>query len=235
MAINDPRDISGLVAWYSPQYEAANYTDGQEMTTITDLSGNANHGTCATVDTAKPLWKSTGGPSGGAQRFRFEAGGYFTLPSGVMGSASAGEIMYMIKGDYTGNTTVQGFHHFGTSTSSNHWPYQSDWYDDFGSTVRKDLVYSHPTETSWRRITTWSASNDWSMYADGTEVHTYTTNTVGWKTVPSIGNSGVPPSSTSNQTFEGDYGAIVLYNKKLSTTERDDLVTWMAANPSGGR
>lgn len=235
MAITDPRDISGLLAWYSPEYEAANYSDGAEVTTLTDLSGNANHATGATTSTAKPLYKATGGPSGGAERLRFENGGYFNLPSGIMGSSAAGEIMAMIKSDYLVTGTTQGFNFFGTSASSNHYGFDGGVYDGFGSTGRKGPLTPPAALNVWHRLGTWSADSDWSMQYDGTGYGATGSNTVGWATVPKIGNSkSGTADNTATNTFEGDYGAMVIYSKKLSSTERSDLAAWMAANPSGG-
>lgn len=231
MAITDPRDISGLLAWYSPEHEAANYTDGDPLTTVTDLSGNDNHMTCATVGSANPLFKATGGPTGGAERFRFENGGYGSLPSGVMGSATAGEIMTMVKGDYN-TSEAQGWMQFGTDSAGGHYPFSSGLYDGFGTTARKSSSYNG--FNVWHNINIWSAASDYNFNIDGVSQQSSGSNTVAWATVPIIGNGVSPAGSAVYQTFEGDHGAIVVYNRKLTSGERSDLTTWMDANPSGG-
>ena len=229
----DPLTLA-VTVWYSAEYEATLYADGAELDTITDLSGNGNHATCATAGSSKPRIYHTGGPGGGP-RIRFADGAYASLPSGVMTGAAAGEIMAYVKSDYT-DSIAQGWWKFGTDgVQTNHYPYEDDIWDDWGRTGRRGPIIPGVTLTSWHRIGVWSATNDWEMQHNGASVNASGLNTVSWADVPRIGNSALgSPGSGAIDTFEGDFGGIILKRAKHSDTERDNLADWLDGNPSGG-
>lgn len=241
MTINDPRDISGLVAWYSADYEDTFYNDGDQITTLHDLSGNGNDATGAQRSVGlKPRWRSSGGSSGGP-RFSFPngnnnttTGGWFTLPN-LLSGATAGEIMATIKADAA--VTSCGLWAFGAGTGANdqsHYPFSGTVYENFGlaTTQRKSFVPSMAI-TSWRRYNVWTSAADFTARLNETnQVTTGTSVTPTWTSTPRIGvgrrNSG------DDMCFNGDMGVILIYNRKLTSGERADLVTWVTANPSGG-
>jgi hypothetical protein len=228
----DPRSISGLLAWYSAEAETG-YSDGAVLVTQwTDRSGNNNHATVHTVGASVPVWQSTTG-SGGGPSIRTASGGYLKLPSGILTGASAGEVMMMVKGDDPASGTNQGSWQFGTDAANNHYAYSGTVYDNFGAGLRRSFTPS-VSLNAWRRLNIWSAFNDWAYSLDGTAQLTSGSNTVAWKTQPHIGNGNQTPGTATYDTFEGNFGVIGLYNRKLTTTERSDLVTWMTAHPSGG-
>lgn len=235
MPINNPRDISGLVAWYSAEAETG-YADNAQMTSWTDLSGNGNHatGVLAGSGTTKPLWRSAGGPGGGPSvewPYAGESpnGGYFTMPD-VMGAAAAGEVMAYL----TSLNTRNGLWSLSAPSTikQSHYPYDGVVYDSFGSTTRQSFT---PTlaVTSWRRYNVWSAANDWAARLDETTQVTSAANTTSWDATPWLGRGDAAAEATSF-VFSGRMSAVVLYNRKLTTTERDDLAAWLTANPSGG-
>ena len=234
-AINDPRDISNLLVWYSADYEDTFYNDNDNMSTVHDISGNGNNGSTVTRGAGPtPKWRNAGGRDGGP-RFAFggttSTGGYFNLPSGVMGAAAAGEIMASLKSNAACGLWTFGA--FSGAGDQSHYHFGGNVFDSFGlaTTQRKSFT---PTLAiaSWRRYNVWSAASDWAARLDAVTQTTSATATVTWPTVPRFGVGS--RNGAIDQSFLGDAGGVELYGKKLSTTERNHLDDWKAANPGGG-
>lgn len=223
MTINDPRDISGLKLWLSAEYETA-YADNAAIHTWQDLSGNANDATAA----GSPVWRSATGPgSGPCVEFNGSAQS-MTLPN-LMSGETEGEIFATVRS--TVGATEHGFWKFGTAGVNNHYPYADNLvYDDFGSNARKDSIgvgAAGVDISGWHRVNTWSKASDWSMQVDEVTKRSTGTNTVAWNTAPKIG------SQSAGGAFLA-YACVVLYDRKLTTGERSDLIAWLTANPNGG-
>jgi hypothetical protein len=229
VAITDPRDISGLVAWYSAEGETG-YADAAAMTQWTDLSGNGNH---AVPSGTSPKWRAATGPAGGPA-VEYANNGRFDLPSGVMGAATAGEIHTYIKSSVASNNG--GHWAFGTDAFASRYCYSSSQYvlDDFGSTLRRTLTQAAASVdiTGWQRHRAHSAANDWGLaFNGGADVLADSNNTVAWPTQPSL---GVGNPGTTSPYFSGSQSCVLLFSRKLTTAERADLDAWLVSNPSGG-
>lgn len=221
MTINDPRDIPDLLVWYSADYEATQYADGATVTVLHDLSGNGNDST-GVVGT--PKLRATAGPSGGPA-VEFDGPYRYTLPHTLSGKTSA-EVHSTTK---SGSANA-GPYHFGTfAEGGSLYPYVDGLtYLDFASTTRQNSIDTAAKPiTSWRRVNMWSAAGDWAFLLDETSIRTSPSNTVGFTSSPLIGQSG----ALTGLLY---HGGIVLFGRKLNSTERADLVTWLTANPSGG-
>lgn len=229
MAINDPRDIPSLWAWYSAEAETT-YSDGDAMTSWTDLSGNGRHATQTTGAAGGPKWRSAGGPGGGPSVEFMGVGqnstsGYFSINNALNG-ASAGEAVFYVKADALTNN---GWNRFDGGGDNSHYPFSGTVYDKFLSTVRKSFTPSLAV-TSWRRYNTWSASGDWGAELDNTAQYSTTSNTV---SLPGTGYIGRGVAA-GDWGFGGRMTCLLLFSAKLSTTDRSDLDDWLVANPSGG-
>lgn len=238
MAINDPRDIPDLVLWYSAEAETG-YSEGQSMTQWTDWSGNENHAIAA--GDLPPQWEGTTGPGGGASvRFRGTHGstsatwGYFSLPASLMGAAGSGEILVQIKSDGA-DCSTWGFGADSGSSNASHYPFSGTIYESWGTSARKTAGSPVLSIVSWRRYNVWSALNDFACRLDATPQFSTSDNTVLWDTVPTLGHGKRAGALSDNVgSFQGRMAAVVVYSRKLTTTERDDLDTWLATNPNGG-
>lgn len=240
MPIADPRDIPGLVAWYSAEAETG-YANDAPMTGWTDLSGNNNH--AIVVGGQPPLWKDAGGPGGGPMvQFRatgtsVATWGYFELPANILGgSGSSGEIMVQIKSD--GSDASHWW--FGTGAgaqSTSHYPYSGTIYETFGVDGNQKAVNPLVSLTAWRRYHVWAAPNDMGIRLDAVQRLTEANVATVFTPVPLLGHggrSGVPSTFGDATCFRGQMSAVVLYNRTLTATERDDLDAWLTANPDGG-
>lgn len=216
-----PDAIPNLVLWLSADAVTGKANgDTLAAADVLDLGPLGNHPTSVT---SAPVWESTTGPSGGPA-IRYNPGAFFTFGN-IMSGLAAGEVMATLKS--TNMVSHHGGWSFGTSPDT-HYPYGSGTvYDDWGTNNRKDFVPSVAVD-SWRRYNVWSAANDWGARLDETTQKTYATNTVAWPAAPKVG-----------QVYGGGgqalrYGAVIVYSRKLTSTERDGLAAWLAANPSGG-
>lgn len=247
MAIADPRDISGLVAWYSAEAETG-YANNGTMTQWTDLSGNGRHATPYGANS--PQWQSATGSSGGPAVHFVGVGnggatpagvpGCFVMPAGSLTGATAGEVFFVLRRDTTvGTGDVGQIHAFSNPDYSYYTFGDGKVYDAFGSTARKAGFTPTLSTDSWRRVNIWSAPSDWAFSIDGTTQASTSTNTVSWRSQPVIGqstNSGttIPSAGATVQPFKGWMGAVVVFNRKLTATERADVQAWLTAHPSGG-
>lgn len=229
--ITDPRSISGLLAWYSAEYETA-YADTDVMTSWTDLSGNSNHGTAVAGSGTAPKWRSAQGPSGGAavEFTKAASGGRFTIPNVVSALTAAEVLVYLKSGSAAVDQTL--WHFSGTNSNAAHYPFSNGLvYETWGKTSADRPSFT-PTLSvdAWRRYNVWSALNDWSASLDGVVQATDATNTVSLPTNPNLGLNLVG----GRNSFGGFVSLFVLYDHKLTTTERSDLDAWAVLHPSGG-
>ena len=202
MAISDPRDISGLLVWYSAEAETG-YSNGASMTRWSDLSGHNNH--AIPQGDTHPQWQAATGPgSGPAVHFMGTGTGdsattsYFQLPTGLMSAATAGEVFFYVRRDSgisAGN--IGHLHGFSNPDFSFYTYSDGNIYDAFGSTTRKDSITPTMATDVWRRLDIWSAPSDWSMLLDGTVQHATSSNTVGWFNTPVIGTGAWGPGIAS--------------------------------------
>lgn len=227
MAISDPRDISGLLVWYSADAETS-YTSGSQMTSWVDRSGNGNHAT-AVASTTKPIWQSTTGPSSGPS-VRFGNDGYFTLPNIFSGVTSA-EAMVVTKSDGV-DTSLWGMGQTTGGSDEAHYPYGGTVYESWGLPTGARPNFSGTGITSWHRYGVWSASSDWDAHLDEVSKASSTSWTPSFTANPVLGAGR--KNNAVDMRYSGNITCLVVYNKKLTSTERSDLASWLSSNPSGG-
>ncbi len=110
---------------------------------------------------------------------------------------------------------------WGTSTDVNHWAYANHYYSDFGSTTRKGPIGDAVIGT-WYVGNVYSADSDWALLVDGGLIHTTGTNTVAWDTSGYHYISGNVGGSSGNSVAE-----VLMYQRKLSTTERSIVLSYL--------
>lgn len=238
MPIADPRDIPGLVAWYSADQAATVYANDVEVATWTDLSGSGNHATGTTSGggaPVRPRMKTVEGAAGGpAVDFTVtSAGGFFTLPN-VFAGASAGEIMLSVKSDAGSLNGLWTMGAFSGGDDGNYYPHLGIIYNSFGLPSGNRQAFTPSVAlTSWRRLNSWSAPSDWATLIDEVSQATYAgAGSSSFPTAPLLGRSSA--SGTMVDTFDGQVGCVLIYSRKLTAGERSDLSAWLTANPSGG-
>lgn len=220
MVISNPEDISGLVLWLSA--DALGYADGATVTSWSDLSTVGNN---STATSGSPIMERTGGPGGGPCVVFPSSDTYFQFGD-VMAGATDGEVLAYVRCANTG--AQQDEWKWGSSGNLCHYTFSDgNIYEDWGSDTR--FGFNPGVDVSqWRRYGVWSATNDWAAQLDASTVATQGSgHSVGWTTTPRVGSNGGGVGAAMR------YSTVLVYNRKLTTGERSDLHTWLAANPSG--
>lgn len=224
-----PSSISGLMLWYSAEYEATQYSDSASLTVLHDLSGNGHD---ATVDNTLGVTTvyHAGGPSSGPRMVCTQ--GWFPLAN-VMSGATSGEVMCTLKSSGSDCALWAFGADTGTGDES-HYPYGGVVYEAFGLASGQRRSFSPSMSiTSWRRYNVWSAASDWAAQLDETSQATYTGGTVTWTSNPRL-FIGRKSSANDMRYNSGEMGGLALFNRKLTSTERADLAAFFTAHPSGG-
>lgn len=123
--------------------------------------------------------------------------------------------------------TIYGFWRFGTGGAECAVPFTDGIiYDDFGSSTRRTTSNPTPSMTSPFLYEVVSTSSEWTNKLNGTQLFTTATNTVSWDlSGSSIGGSSGTGYLGLTAWLGGDLGEVILYNGKLSTSDRSSLVS----------
>lgn len=205
-----PSGISGLQLWLDAT--ALALSDGDQVSTWADCSGNSNDATGVTVST-KPIYKATLGPSSKPTVLMVDdsgtpVGGYFSLPN-AFGSLPSANIYAVVQKTVANDNSAPPFADFGSDTSSGDLYAFSDAriFSAFGSTARKDCGNGYTANiTTWCLAEARSASGAWSFWLNGTQIFSTGTNTVGWSSAPFIGHR-----SAGNANMRGYISEVGLY------------------------
>ncbi|HWV68799.1 hypothetical protein, partial [Chitinophaga sp.] len=159
------------------------------------------------------------------------AGGtYFSLPefANVM---TAGEIFSVQASNLDNNAaTLHYVFEFGGTYASNQASYtwsNNSQYTYFGSgTARRNFAY--PASVNVRNahmLNIWSATNDWAAGIDGKVLLTANANAVSF-----LSPAGVKDyiGAGHNAPFNGNIPEVILYSRKLSALERQQVQSYMA-------
>lgn len=221
-----PDDLTGLELWYDAA-QLTGFSENQEISTLTDFSGNARHGTGFAVPLGggtKPTYKGSAGPNSQPCMNFFI--GYFDVPN-FMTAFTAGNVFAVVRinADPPASTGICGSpvgHWTADAALDSLYPFTDGIiYESFGSTVRKTTVNPTPSLTSWRLYEIRSAAGAWSNHLDGTQLFSTGTNTVGWSTTPYIGRS----LAGITATLQGDIAEVIFFSRVLDdTTERKVVI-----------
>lgn len=213
--------IEGLQLWIDADQETG-FSDGDQVTTAQDWSGNGRHATGVVDDTLKPTYRATDGPDG-LPAFRLqsnatEQGGYFTLPDFLSGSA--GHAFAIVKLDIIPDSNSRAgppLGDWGTANLPEFYtlPSGGKIWSEFGSTVRHETVDPIATLTNWHVLEHRTAVGAWSLWIDGVEEFSTGTNAVAWGNAPKIGRHGIGGITT----LFGMIAESFFYNRTLDAGE----------------
>lgn len=229
-----PAALASVAGWYDA--DTLSGADASSIASFTDLSGNSK--TFANVSSQPTLRTNV---LNGRKVARFVASTGDNLQNAnVLIGATAGSLFAVIKvnNDPPATTAASGgaLSRCADDTNDVHFPHNatSTIFENFGSTVRRDIGNPTPSLASWRIYSAHSASGDWRAYLDGTLLYSTATNTVGFgATARYMG--GFPGAS-----LDGDLAAMILCNSALTTLERQKTEGYLAwrfglqANLPGG-
>lgn len=196
-------------------------SDGDQITTWADSSGNGRNGTGVVDTTNKPKWIATGGPNS-TPRVLFATnagvGGYFTLPNFMTGYTQGHVFVVMRKTlKSSGVTSLCGppIGSWGTNNDE-YFVFDTDSkiYDGTASSARKTTVDPGDVTTNAFVYEVRSASGAWSNWKDAVQLFSTGTNTVSYGTGPLVGYS---PGNL--KVYTGYVSEIIFYSVVLSSPD----------------
>jgi hypothetical protein len=223
-----PTDLPNLKVWWRADDGIA--LSGSDITSIADLSGNANHGTPG-ANKATLVTGVTG--SLPAMRWGSATSRPYTLPTNCMSGVTAASIYLAlnITNDPSFLGDQGGLMDWSTQDgNSSHFPFtDSVVYDGFGSLTR--FTTGNPTLSlaAWRRIIIKAEASGYQMWIDGTS-HFSNTTACGsnWIATPQVGQS-----KGATIRFVGDLLEMIVYADVKNSTDRGLLDTYLADRISG--
>lgn len=229
----DPLGLADLELWLKMSTLSGLSNDDQ-ITTWSDSSGNGRNATgTGTVGGVKPVYKTTGGPTGGPSvRLSLDDGSelrFFTLPN-FLTSFTAGEIFIVCiakadPGDGASSANGPPVGDWGSSVTGALYPFWSDSkiYEEFGTTVRKTALDPVTSLATWLCYNIRSAAGDFTYSINGAtstnDFFTTATNTVGWGTAPKVGAEAI------GKYLHGSIVEVIFYSRILDdATERKPVI-----------
>lgn len=231
MPYNDPRDIPGLIVWYSACNETTYYADGDFMGTIHDLSGNGLDATNVASNSFR--MKHTGGQDGGPFFDCFSGGRGVYIPDiSAMVDGTNGVHTFMKANAYGNNRgPLQRF------STDQYMPFSDgNVYSDYFRTNRVGPINiaATPIINNWRDVEFFSATGRWFIRFDGAfisgpagatfdETTLETANAILWGCFPNAGN----PNGFR-------FGGLFMFDHELVGEELAFMQQWQETYPCGG-
>lgn len=189
-----------------------------------DQSGLNNHASITGVSSVPLRPQIVTDAINGRPVVRFDgANDYLALPN-LMSGATAGEIIAVVKTPRTTNRT-DAFWNLGASPEvlgSLHHTDGLQW-DDFGSSTYKQFGSPELTTLqSYHIHNTSSKTGEWIQRVNGVQLYSSPTNTVAFRTTPSIGYR-----LAFGHYLQGDIAEIILFDRVLTLAERESVNTYL--------
>lgn len=225
-AIWTPADLgSALRAWF--QMDLLSGSNGSTQSSVTDSSGNSRTMTAVTAATLAAADLN----SKNTLRFTGSSSQRYSIPSATLSGSSAASMYLVFK--VVSVSATNGLCNLG-GTGNDAFPFSNgQYYEDFGSTARKDnMTVTGSAATAYRIISIYSAASDWAMYMDGgtggsgggtTAAFSTGTNTVGFP-----GGTYLIGANAGLAGLDGWIAEVVLTNAKQSTTDRQKVEGYLA-------
>jgi hypothetical protein len=215
-----PDTISNLELWLDA-YQIVGLSNGDEIATWSDESGNGRDATGVLVNTVKPTYRATDGPnSQPAVRLVNNAnsqGGYFTLPNFLTGF-TAGHIFIVVKSDLAAGSDAFPISDFGSDLSGDIYAFSDNRiFSAFGSNARKDCGNAYTGTfniTNWLLLEVRAAAGAWEFRINGTNISGPVANTVAWGAAPFVGHR-----SAGNANERALIAEVFMYSRVLNSTE----------------
>lgn len=230
-----PELITGLQLWLNAN--ALALSDGAQVTTWADTSGNGRDATGVLGNTHKPLYRATGGPNSKPAVQMVEdvsdQGGWFTLPDFLTAlAATSGHAFSVVKIDHDppGSTLAYAAPPLGDwgTTNDEYYTFDNDGviYDSWGANARKTTSNPTTSLTTWHVYEQRTASGAWSRRINaatsGNDFFSTASNTVAWSTAPKIARS-----TTNGKFMHGLIAEVIFYNSILGSTDYASIKTYL--------
>jgi len=143
----------------------------------------------------------------------------------VMAGATKGEAFAVLR--KAPSAVVTGLWSFGPSSGSRYPESTRQILDDFASDGWKNPAYAPSCITSFHVYNVGGDANSWFQNINGTQYCRTTSNTVGFRSNPTIGDG-------QGCGFDGDLAEVLVYDRVLSVDERAQLLSYFNTKYSLG-
>ena len=217
-----PSQLAGLLIWLRADRIVGPPAQDAPVSQWDDISGKGNHfndgGLGATRD---PLFKRNAVNGLPALWFKQHAEDWSTLQliAYQQGTPTAGECFFVLKAD-ADPSAFGALCEFGAASLPDLWPStDGNVYMGWGRGTRPSIGNPTPSLASWRLLNVHSATNDWKVFLDGTQIDSSGTNT------PAFLPSGVLSPGTG---FGGQIAEYIQFDRGLTQSERDQIEAYIA-------
>lgn len=194
------------------------------LASFIDTSGNGRDFS----STSTPSVSLTGGPNDAAH-VRFESGEYCSRGSSPFAGLTEAELVIVHKFDSasTAAATTNVPWYFCGAASNDLWKYATGpaLYCGAGSTTRQTCGNPSQDLTQWHVGNVISTATEFTVNVGAQALYTTGTNAVGFATTCVVG-AGLVGGGAS---MVGDIAEVILYDRKLSTDERNRIKQYLAA------
>jgi len=225
-----PSDLSGLSMWLKA--DAGVTLSGLNVTAWADQSGNGRNATPVDVSPTFNASELNNKPtislssiSGGTNKSLQISGN----PMGESGS-TAFVVNYVDKNIFNSDNNGALLGNFGNASDGSHWPFgpENSVYDSFATDSRKNNLGIPEGILNWNIYSVFSEDNNWKLFCNGNEFYSDSENVYS----TSIANStslyvGMQNNAGSNQVFKGKVAEVVIYNRVLTSTERQQVEQYL--------
>jgi hypothetical protein len=203
-----------LTLWYKAD-SITGKKGGEGISQWDDSSGAGNHATQGTAAN-QPIYLPNGQNSRPVVRFRDPSS--LVIPN-VLTGLTAGTLLVAIKGL---SDAFGGMGRLGSPDDAFYPWSDTNIYDNFGTTVRKDAIVPGVSLLQWNIVSVVSAASDYRYYINNVSKRSTATNTVGWTTTPKWGAAGA-------YHLRADVAEIMVYSGALSDVDRNSLEVYLKA------
>jgi len=230
-----PANLSGLSLWLKA--DAGVTLSGSNVTAWADQSGNGRHASSVDVDPTYNSSDLNGKPTISLSSVAVGENQSLSIDGNPMGAsgATAFVVNYVDPAvfsvdDEGGDANGALLGNFGSAENGSHWPYglANSVYDSFATDLRKGGLGLPTGITNWNIYSVYSQDNDWKIFCNGTEFYFDNANVYS----NAIANDtslyiGMQNNSGSNQIFKGKVAEVVVYNRVLTTPERQQVEAYL--------
>jgi len=232
-----PGNLSGLSLWLKA--DAGVSLSGSDVTTWADQSGNGRHANSVDADPTYNSSDLNGKPTISLSSVAVGDNQSLSIDGNPMGASgtTAFVVNYVDPSVFPvngvgGNPNGALLGNFGSAENGSHWPYASGGvasvYDAFATDTRKDNLGLPTGITNWNIYSVYSQNNDWKIFCNGTEFYFDNANVYS----NAIANDtslyiGMQNNSGSDQIFKGKVAEVVVYNRVLTTPERQQVEAYL--------
>jgi hypothetical protein len=231
-----PANLSGLSLWLKA--DAGVTLSGSNVTAWADQSGNGRNASPVDVNPTYNSSDLNSKPTISLSSVAVGTNKSLQISGNPMGASGATAFVVnyvdpaVFPGDGGGDANGALLGNFGSASDGSHWPYglsnPASVYDSFATDTRKDDLGLPAGITNWNIYSVHSQNNDWKLFCNGTQFYSDATNvysnTIGGDETLYI---GMQNNAGSDQIFRGKVAEVVIYNRVLTTPERQQVEAYL--------